>query len=896
MVTRGEPLTGRVRAGVSSWSFGHWGTHLATHNFISTADKRAEMRSRYFTRAEAGRLGWNVEHPRQGGQFLEEHEVVDFFPSLGGVLGRDRPDFAALDQSGKPRLIIECKADASHLDRALEQAAEYAEAISRAPGFDVRMAVGVAGTPDKRVYTKTWFRIDRKWGTLESHGFPLTQLPTPFETDLAIERGDSTTDVQLPDEREFFDAAINISNVFRLAKIEESKRPVVIGAIILAMWQGEFLLAPRTVLKSINTNVDEAISQFVDLTQEGRDQLAETLRLGTESNGLKDRMEVVVSQLERLNVRSIMRSGVDFLGQFYETFLRYGCDTKKMGIVFTPRHITRFCADLIRVEPTHKVYDPACGTGGFLVAAFDRMMRDAGTERARRQVRRSMFGRDTNATVWALAMLNMFFRGDGKSNIVFKSAFAAPLPAARFDRALLNPPFSQEGEPEIDFIDHALTSLKPGGIAAIVVKTTIMVDPDLSEWRRNLVANHQVLGVISLPPDLFYPTAAPTVILVVRAHAPNLNMGAFIAVIRNDGYEISKKRRIGRDGSQLADALVLFHRHLDGHAIEVVPGFAGSIDRRNFKDGQEVCAERWLPSAPFGLADYKIYKNLAFRQIAMAVANYPDAVDATINDFEEQLALGAERSTKQGILSKWFAINNGSSSGLTNYPGGEVPYISSGDTYNSIAGMVQAPEEEIYTSPRLTVTAFGQAAVQPWTFAARGNGGSAVRVLGPKCAMSLAELLWFTGQINAQRWRFHYGRMATKGRLEQLRIEAPPADLAPVGALAARVKRFRGGVAQLTGEVDIDISFNRLMADWKASRGFSSSARDMCSHPSYLRIIGMGERAVPLILSELRRQPDHWFGALHAITGENPIPDHARGRLDKMAASWVQWGEQNGYI
>ena len=90
---------------------------------------------------------------------------------------------------------------------------------------------------------------------LESFGFPLTQLPTPSEAEVAIERGDGTTDVQLPDEREFFDAAVSISNILRLAKIEESKRPVVIGAVILALWQGEFSLQRTTVLNQINANV-----------------------------------------------------------------------------------------------------------------------------------------------------------------------------------------------------------------------------------------------------------------------------------------------------------------------------------------------------------------------------------------------------------------------------------------------------------------------------------------------------------------------------------------------------------------------------------------------------------------------------------------------------------------
>ena len=71
------------------------------------------------------------------------------------------------------------------------------------------------------------------------------------------------------------------------------------------------------------------------------------------------------------------------------------------------------------------------------------------------------------------------------------------------------------------------------------------------------------------------------------------------------------------------------------------------------------------------------------------------------------------------------------------------------------------------------MTCFGQAYVQPWRFMARGNGGSAVRVLIPKFKMTYSEMAWFAAQINMQRWRFFYGRMAIKKRLRQLKVKSP---------------------------------------------------------------------------------------------------------------------------
>lgn len=66
-------------------------------------------------------------------------------------------------------------------------------------------------------------------------------------------------------------------------------------------------------------------------------------------------------------------------------------------------------------------------------------------------------------------------------------------------------------------------------------------------------------------------------------------------------------------------------------------------------------------------------------------------------------------------------------------------------------------------------------------------------------------------------------------------------------------------------------------------------------HPTYQRIIGMGPRVVPLLLAELERKSGHWFWALHAITGANPVPEDSEGNLRAMAEAWLEWGRQRGY-
>lgn len=106
--------------------------------------------------------------------------------------------------------------------------------------------------------------------------------------------------------------------------------------------------------------------------------------------------------------------------------------------------------------------------------------------------------------------------------------------------------------------------------------------------------------------------------------------------------------------------------------------------------------------------------------------------------------------------------------------------------------LVNADSQEVFKHGALTVTAFGLARIQPWAFIARGNGGSSVRVLHPKYNMSFRELVWFAAQINSQRWRFFYARMAIMGRLARLKVTSPAAPLFDTGpTIAERALAYR---------------------------------------------------------------------------------------------------------
>ncbi|GAB3931859.1 N-6 DNA methylase [Larkinella terrae] len=754
--------------------------------------KRAESRTRYIARLLSSRRGWNIAHLSKGGDFLEEQEITGHFPDIG--LGQDRPDFLVC-LGGEPKIVIEAKNEIRRANQAIEEAIEYAEQINATGKYSIKIAVGIAGEEDNGFLIIVKYKKNSRWDYLKSGGYQLTSIPSRREVELALEADDSTTNVTVPSSAEFIDAAIELSVILRHAKIEAPLRPKVIGAIVTALYQGEIDVTTGNELESINNLVHDAITESVDLGNK-KQKLEDALHLtGNDYERLSPKIQRIISILKRLNVRSVLQTDTDFLGMFYEAFLRYGYDNNALGIVFTPRHITRFCVDLIDARITDRVIDIASGTGGFLVAAFDKMMATARGPKAIEKVKQSLYGYDTNPTVWALATLNMFFRGDGKSHIENANSLdeeSKANVAGQFTRAFLNPPFSQEGEPERDFIDAALDSLEPEGILAVVVAAGIFADEDNAMWRNKFIRSHTLLGVISLPEDLFYPTAAPSSIMIAKAHIPqDENENVFMGRIWNDGFNKLKGKRVEAAGSQIPELLRCFDsfKRKQQFTSELVITIKGS----SLLNGQEFSPQQWLPQPELTEREIELHEQNLILSLFQAISSIPELADEVLEDPAEawkdfpDFPLSTTRR-----VSDFFSVYNGKSSGEKNYTEGNCPYISSGDTQNSIIRLVQDEESQVFANGGITVTAFGQAYIQPWRFMARGNGGSSVRILVPKFNMSLNEMLWFAAQINIQKWRFFYARMSIKSRLERLEISSPSKRIPDEGMIIAdRISSFR---------------------------------------------------------------------------------------------------------
>ena len=109
--------------------------------------------------------------------------------------------------------------------------------------------------------------------------------------------------------------------------------------------------------------------------------------------------------------------------------------------------------------------------------------------------------------------------------------------------------------------------------------------------------------------------------------------------------------------------------------------------------------------------------------------------------------------------------------------------------------------------------------------------------------------------------------------------------------------RLSGGLAQ-NGDAGDNVAdrFRDLARQWKGDTLLLSSSSAIRSHPAYGAIIALGPPALPFILRDLQTESAHWFEALQAISGEDPVPPSDWGNIPAMRAAWLAWGRRHGLI
>lgn len=270
---------------------------------------------------------------------------------------------------------------------------------------------------------------------------------------------------------------------------------------------------------------------------------------GDASWGNQDRMpeSALLGLIKAFNQIQLDPSTVshDLLGAGYEYLLKNFADEsgKKAGEFFTPREVVHLLVGILEPQPAEAVYDPACGSGGMLVATINQL-RDSGMDQ--RTLR--LYGQEINLTTSSIARMNLFLheiedfdikRGDTLRTPAFKDTSGA---VRQFDVVIANPPFSLAnwgadrwaadpraicGVPpakngDFAFVQHMVSSMKPGtGRVGVVMPHGVLFRGGAEgRIRQCLIEKNLLEAVVGLPPNLFYSTQIPACLLIFRDQKP----------------------------------------------------------------------------------------------------------------------------------------------------------------------------------------------------------------------------------------------------------------------------------------------------------------------------------------------------------------------------------------
>ncbi len=298
----------------------------------------------------------------------------------------------------------------------------------------------------------------------------------------------------------------------------------------------------------------------------------------------------------------------DIQGDVYEMLLSEIATAGKNGQFRTPRHIIKLMAELVQPQLGHSIADPACGSGGFLLGAYQyivtqlalkagttnlkpdedgfvRTSVSAGlTEKAQTILGSSLFGYDIDSTMVRLGLMNLMMHGIDEPLIDYKDTLSKSFTEeARYDIVMANPPFTgsiDKGDinenltlattkTELLFVENIYRLLKKGGTACVIVPQGVLFGSAkaFKNLRRLLIERCELKAVITMPSGVFKPYAgvSTAILLFTKVWGPKdkISQAATENVwfydMTADGYSLDDKRSKQEGYGDLQDIIIRFH-------------------------------------------------------------------------------------------------------------------------------------------------------------------------------------------------------------------------------------------------------------------------------------------------------------------------------------------------
>mgnify|MGYP005764392895 FL=1 len=518
-------------------------------------------------------LGWKFKG-KDKNVFFEQPKTELERKKLGGK----RPDYVLYsNESEKPLIVIEAKKKGSRIDEALEQGIGYARAI------DAPLVFATDG-----VFCKTFHTGANRPPILngeEVDEFIREALALRYLTSYEVNTVSPKVQYDRKELIRIFDEANNMlrgeglragierfgefANILFLKLISESEqakkeRGEPTKFDMACSWDAIKGIPASTRIEYINKTVYDKLNALYETDIFTPLQIRDT-------GILKD----IMDKLDPLMLTDV---DSDVKGDAFEYFLKASTSTKNdLGEYFTPRHIVKTMVRLVNPQIGEKIYDPFCGTGGFLIESFRYIYNNMARTDANLSLLResTVYGNEITNTA-RITKMNMILAGDGHSNIEMKDSLANPVDGTEtymdesgkvhhrgFDIVLANMPYSQKTKygslydlPSTNgdsiCVQHcmkAINSAAPNGRMALVVPEGFLFRKDLTKTREYLLDHCELQSIISLPQGVFLPyTGVKTDIIYatkvnqkVKSSRKKKNFWYFD--VKSDGYTLDNHRR-----------------------------------------------------------------------------------------------------------------------------------------------------------------------------------------------------------------------------------------------------------------------------------------------------------------------------------------------------------------
>ena len=239
----------------------------------------------------------------------------------------------------------------------------------------------------------------------------------------------------------------------------------------------------------------------------------------------------------------------DFKGAIYEGILEKNGQDKKSGAgqYFTPRALISAIVDVVDPKITETVADPCCGTGGFLLAAYDHMKKQSNDIEKQKFLKNdALFGADNTSLVVTLASMNLYLHdiGTKKSPIVYQDSLLDKSDKM-YNVIITNPPFGtrpqgsvgidfdgrgfiETSDNQVNFLQHIMSIVKTGGRVGVVLPDSVLTDGGATKKVRDkLMKNYNLHTILRLPTGIFYANGVKTNVLFFEKGKPTRDIWVY---------------------------------------------------------------------------------------------------------------------------------------------------------------------------------------------------------------------------------------------------------------------------------------------------------------------------------------------------------------------------------